>query len=118
MEMFTKCGRCGALVETTDEILGGMTVKCALCAVTTKVGSNDVVVRDGCETTVLCPDCMEKLRAWLAGEPEEPQGQEEEAGQGADGDCTGNTCAEFALEDFRRRCEALGIDLWGEADAE
>ena len=74
MEMFIKCDRCGALVETTNEILGGMSVKCAPCAVTTKVSSNDVlVVRDGCETTVLCPDCMERLKEWLASEPKEPQ---------------------------------------------
>ena len=65
--MFVKCDRCGALVETTDEMLGGMTVKCAPCAVTTKVGSNDVVVMGGCEHTVLCPDCMEQLKAWLDG---------------------------------------------------
>ena len=67
MELMARCERCGALVETTDEILGGMAVKCAPCAVTTKVGSNDVVVRDGCEATVLCPDCMEQLKAWLDG---------------------------------------------------
>ena len=67
-------------METTDEILGGMAVKCAPCAATTKVGSNDVVVRDGCETTVLCPDCMEQLKEWLASEPEEPQ----EAGDSAE----------------------------------
>lgn len=29
----------------------------------------------------------------------------------------GKTCAEFALEDIHRRCEALGIDLDGDADA-
>lgn len=169
MEMFVKCDRCGALVETTDEILGGMSVKCAPCAVTTKVGSNDVVVvRDGCEHTVLCPDCMGQLKEWLAGKPEEPQVREE-PGQSADGDSAerlaedmtktvvrimadksdgvdsaachyfghsgvpcvddsgvpcrayniiGKTCARFALDDIHRRCEALGIDLGGEADAE
>ena len=95
MEMFTKCGRCGALVETTDEILGGMAVKCAPCAVTTKVSSNDVVVRDGCETTVLCHDCMEQLKAWLACEPEKPQGQEE-AGQSSDGDSAERLAADLA----------------------
>lgn len=94
MEMFTKCGRCGALVETTNEILGGMSVKCAPCAATTKVGSNDVVVRDGCETTVLCHDCMSKLKAWLSGGPEDTQGQEE-PGQSADDDSAERLAADL-----------------------
>ena len=85
MELMTRCGRCGALVGTTSERLGGGVVHYAPCAVTTKISSNDVVVRDGCEYTVLCPDCMEGLKAWLAGEPQEPQGQEK-AEEGVGGD--------------------------------
>ena len=85
MELMTRCGRCGALVGTTSERLSGGVVHYAPCAVATKISSNDVVVRDGCEYTVLCPDCMEGLKAWLAGEPQEPQGQEKaEGGVGGD----------------------------------
>jgi hypothetical protein len=161
MEMFVKCDRCGALVETTDEILGGMSVKCAPCAATTKVGSNDVVARDGCETTVLCQNCIKQLKKWLAGEPEKPQEAEDSAerlaadmaralactpedccgirvaceyfGHGGNTDCRDREsslygdkcpasgflldCCETMCTSIRRRCTALGIDLWGEADA-
>lgn len=73
MEVLTKCGRCGALVETTSERLSSGVVHYAPCAVTTKISSNDVVVRDGCEYMVLCHDCMEQLKEWLEGESQEPQ---------------------------------------------
>lgn len=112
MEMFVKCDRCGALVETTDEILGGMTVKCAPCAVTTKVGSNAIVVRDGCEATVLCPDCMEQLKEWLAGEPEKPQGQEE-AGQSSDGDSVERLAADMAKAVARTMDDAAACHYFG-----
>lgn len=156
MEVLTMCGRCGALVETTSERFSNGTVYYAPCAATTVLSSDNVVSRDGCEVTVLCPDCMEGLKQWLAGEPQKPQ----EAGDSVErltadmarvaaamtdeGDstachyfgrsvvpctepggttcpaygCTGMTCAEFALEDFRRRCKALGIDLEEGEDAE
>lgn len=155
MELMTRCGRCGALVETTSERLSSGVVHYAPCAVATKISSNNVVVRDGCEYTVLCPDCMEQLKEWLAGESQEPQEAADSAERLAadmarvvaamadDGDsmachyfgrnvvpctefggttcpaygCTGKTCAEFALEDFRRRCRALGIDLEEDEDA-
>lgn len=80
MEVLTKCGRCGALVETTSERLSSGVVHFAPCAVTTKISSNDVVVRDGCEYTVLCPDCMDQLKAWLAGESQEQQEAADSAG--------------------------------------
>ena len=76
MEVLPRCGRCGALVETTSERFSNGTVYYAPCAATTVLSSNNVVSRDGCEVTVLCPDCMEQLKAWLAGEPQDPQGQE------------------------------------------
>lgn len=91
----TRCGRCGALVETTSEELSSGVVHFAPCAVTTKISSNDVVYRDGCETTVLCPDCLEQIKAWLAGEPEEPQGQEG-SGQSADGDSAERLATDLA----------------------
>lgn len=75
MQILTKCARCGALVETTSVsgIVDNKRVYYAPCAVVTKVSSNNTVVRDGCEYTVLCPDCMEQLKAWLSGESQEPQ---------------------------------------------
>ena len=79
MELLTRCGRCGALMETTSERFSNGTVYYAPCAATTVLSSNNVVSRDGCEATVLCPDCMEGLKAWLAGESEEPQEPQEAA---------------------------------------
>lgn len=77
MELFTRCGRCGALVGTTSETVGGAVAQCAPCVV--------VADRGGSEYTFLCPDCMTKLKEWLSGGPEDTQGREE-AGQGSDGD--------------------------------
>lgn len=65
MELFTRCDRCGELVGTSSETVCGAAVQCAPCVVMT--------VRDGSEYTVLCPDCMAKLKSWLTGGPEEPQ---------------------------------------------
>ena len=65
MELFTRCGRCGALVGTTSETVGGASAQCAPCVVAAD--------RGGSEYTVLCPDCMSKLKSWLGGVPEEPQ---------------------------------------------
>lgn len=65
MELFTRCGRCGALVGTTSETVGGASAQCAPCVVAAD--------RGGSEYTVLCPDCMSKLKSWLGGVPEETQ---------------------------------------------
>lgn len=65
MGLFTRCGRCGALVGTTSETVGGASAQCAPCVVAAD--------RGGSEYTVLCPDCMSKLKSWLGGVPEEPQ---------------------------------------------
>ena len=80
MELLARCGRCGALMETTSERFSNGTVYYAPCAATTVLSSNDVPVRDGCEYTVLCPDCREGLKAWLAGEFEGPQEAADSAG--------------------------------------
>lgn len=168
MELMARCGRCGALVEASSKKRGDGTITYYTpCAVVTEVSSNDVLVRDGSEYTVLCPDCVGQLKAWLAGEPEEPQGQEE-AGQSSDGgsaerlaadlarasidglrygicqiiackyfghggmnpclsggvchaygDGTGGSesCCRAMLDDVRRRCKELGIDLKEDEDA-
>lgn len=156
MEFMARCDRCGALVEASSRKRGdGMITYYTPCAVVTEVSSNDVPVRDGCEYTVLCPDCVGQLKEWLAEAPKDKKGQvDESAGEDSverliddmarvaaamadEGDsvacsyfgrnvmpCTefdgtacpaycliGKTCAEFALEDFRRRCKALGIGM-------
>lgn len=87
MELFTRCGRCGALVGTTSETVGWASAQCVPCVVASD--------RCGSEYTVLCPDCMSKLKAWLSGGPEDPQGQEE-ACQGSDGDSAGSLAADLA----------------------
>ena len=112
MEFLTRCGRCGALVETTSERFSNGTVYYAPCAATTVLSSNNVVSRDGCEYTVLCPDCMEGLKAWLADEPQ-PQGQEG-AGEGVGGDSWERLRADVAkpgcCEYFQGRSDVEACD--------
>lgn len=80
MEFMARCGRCGALVEASSRKRGdGAITYYTPCAVVTQVSSNDVPVRDGCEYTVLCPDCMGQLEAWLAGGQDGPQEVDESA---------------------------------------
>lgn len=148
MELFTRCGRCGALVGTTSETFGGASAQCVPCVVASD--------RGGSEYTVLCPDCMSKLKSWLEGVPEEPQDASDSAERlaadlvsavenvtatgfcrqqlacgyfGHRGDVTchvwrlpsyrgecpayggDSPCSESMLDDVRRRCKNLGIDL-------
>ena len=96
MEVLTKCGRCGALVETRKTMFAdGTSAYYAPCAAVTEISSNNTLVRDGCETTVLCPDCMEVLKGWLACESQEAQGQEK-ADQSADVDSVERLAADMA----------------------
>lgn len=96
MEVLTRCERCGALVETRNaKFADGTAAYYAPCAAVTEISSNNTLVRDGCETTALCPDCMEVLRGWLAGEPQKPQGQEK-ADQSADVDSVERLAADMA----------------------
>ena len=99
MEVLTKCGRCGALVETRKTKFGDGTVAYyAPCAAVTEISSNNTLVREGCEVTPLCPDCMEQLKAWLAGESE---GQQE-----ADG-IAENESGESLVRDMARALDFL-----------
>lgn len=154
MEMFVKCGRCGALVGTTSETVGGAAAQCAPCVVAAD--------RGGSEYTVLCPDCMSKLKSWLDGVSEEPQEASDSVerlaadmaralactpedccgirvaceyfGHGGNTDCRNRESSRYGDEcpasgymsdcwdtmcaSIRRRCNALGVDLGDEADAE
>lgn len=148
MEFFTRCGRCGALVGTTSETVGGASAQCAPCVVASD--------RGGSEYTVLCPGCMSKLKSWLEGVSEEPQDASDSAERlaadlvsavenvtatgfcrqqlacgyfGHSGDITchvwrlpsyrgecpayggDSPCSESMLDDVRRRCKNLGIDM-------
>lgn len=165
MEFMARCGRCGALVEAERRTVNCEPVYYVPCAVAARVRDDDRVVTSGCEYTVLCPDCVEQLKEWLAEAPQE----QEKAGQSADcdslerladdvasafvdgmrygicqmiackyfghggfmgcnsgspcrayGDGTGGSesCYRAMLDDVRRRCTALGIDLGEDSDAE
>ena len=166
MELMARCERCGALVGPCDarKTAGGTRVRFWAAATTCTVDADGGMALDLGGATVLCPDCMERLKAWLAEEPEGPQetdgiADNDSVGKlaadmakiairtmasGEDGAGTaachyfghsgvpcvdasgvpcraytivGKTCAQFALDDVRRRCESLGIDLEEDADA-
>jgi len=75
MELFTKCNRCGALMRPCDakETAGGTRMRFWAAATTCTVDTDGGMALDLGGATVLCPDCMAQLKAWLASEPEEPQ---------------------------------------------
>ena len=90
MEFLARCSRCGALVETSSSKFDDWKiVYYTPCTAVTKVS------RSVNDYTALCPDCMEQLKAWLACEPEEPQGQEK-ADQSADVDSVERLAADMA----------------------
>ena len=74
MDLMTRCERCGKLVETEGFSMGVWADFRAVPAVA--IGTLDL---EDCfhETQTaamaLCPDCAEKLKAWLAGKPEAPE---------------------------------------------
>ena len=75
MQILTKCGRCGALVEPRQMPTArrGETVWLWSAAAICTVDTSGTVAMDFADTTVLCPDCLARFKAWLAGESEEPQ---------------------------------------------
>ena len=97
MQILTKCARCGALVEPNQmpSVLRGTNALFWRAATTCNVDASGTIAMDFVSTSVLCPDCMAQLKAWLDGESEEPQGQEE-AGQSADGDSVERLAASMA----------------------
>lgn len=75
MQILTKCGRCGALVEPNQmpSVLRGTNALFWRAATTCNVDASGTIAMDFADTTALCPDCIGQLKGWLAGEPEEPQ---------------------------------------------
>lgn len=84
MEVFAKCARCGATVGPCDakETARGTRMRFWAAATTCTVDADGGMALDLGGATVLCPDCMEGLKQWLAGQPQEPQG----AADSAEGD--------------------------------
>lgn len=116
MEFMARCERCGALVEASSNKWGDGTITYYTpCAVVTQVSSNDVPVRDGCEYTVLCPDCVGQLKEWLAEAPEDKKGQVDES---ADGDSVERLAADIVKAiDSGMRCgvcqQAIACEYFG-----
>ena len=74
MDLMTRCERCGKLVETKKFSMGLWDSYCAVPAAA--IGTLDTegdFHKTGDTTVALCPDCIEKLKAWLAGGQDEPQ---------------------------------------------
>lgn len=81
MDLMTRCERCGKLVETEKFSIGLWGSYCAVPAAT--IGTLDTegdFHKTEDATVALCPDCIEKLKAWLAGGQDEPQEADESAG--------------------------------------
>lgn len=143
MELMARCGKCGALVEASSKKRGDGTITYYTpCAVVTEVSSNDVLVRDGGEYTVLCPDCVGQLKAWLDG----GQTKDPSIAEGIIRDmyaalmarphrkqaceylskrnpfmcarCMEDPiqCVGEMFKEIRRRCAEIGIDLAGDGD--
>lgn len=93
MEVLTRCGRCGALVETRC-VDGGFARKVYLApyVMTGEVSSDGVApVGDG-DAVILCPDCMQQYEDWLVEAP----GERQEAGQSPNGDSVERLSADLA----------------------
>lgn len=144
MELMARCGRCGALVKARGRRLyDGTVAYYTPCAAVTEASSNDMVARHACEFTVLCPDCIGQLKAWLAGgqtkdlsiagdiirdmyaalgaKPRRQQACEYLSGRDpvTCARCAEDPaqCVDEMFKEIRCRCAEIGIDLKEEADA-
>lgn len=138
-----RCGRCGALVKTRRrQFADGTIAYYTPCAAVTEASSNDMVTRDSCEFTVLCPDCMGQLNKWLAGgqtkdlsiagdvimdmyaalgaKPHRQQACEYLTGRDpvTCARCVEDPkqCVDEMFKDIRDRCAEIGIDLAGDGN--
>ena len=128
MELFTKCNRCGALMQARC-VDNGFARKTHLvpCVMTCEMSSDDVTPFGDSEAVALCPDCMEGLKRWLAGDDNDSLGKliddmERAAaaracactylGKCEDDECDGcpalgERCYVFVFNDIARRMHAL-----------
>ena len=97
MDVFAKCARCGATVPPCNakETEEGTRVRFWAAVTTCTVDTDGGMALDLGGAEVLCPDCMMKLKEWISGGPEDPQGQEE-AGQSYDGDSAERLATDLA----------------------
>ena len=143
MEFMARCGRCGALVKTRRrQFADGTIAYYTPCAAVTEASSNDMVTRDSCEFTVLCPDCVGQLNKWLAGgqtkdlsiagdvimdmyaalgaKPHRQQACEYLTGRDpvTCARCVEDPkqCVDEMFKDIRDRCAEIGIDLAGDGN--
>lgn len=93
MEVLTRCGRCGALVETRCVDSGfARKVYLAPYVMTGEVSSDGVApVGDG-DAVILCPDCMQQYEDWLVEAPGERHGP----GKSPDGDSVDRLAEDLA----------------------
>lgn len=146
MQILTRCARCGALVEPRQMPTArrGETVWLWSAVATCSVGTSGAVAMDFVSTSVLCPDCMAQLKAWLDG----GQTKDPSIAEGIIGDMYAalmarphrkqaceylsernpfmcarcmedpKQCVGEMFKDIRRRCAEIGIDLAGDGDDE
>lgn len=145
MQILTRCARCGALVEPCQmpSRTRGATVWSWSAVATCNVAASGTVAMDFASTSVLCPDCIGQLKAWLAGGQTEDLSIAEDiirdmyAALGAKphrkqacvylsernpfmcARCMEDPkqCVDEMFKDIRWRCAEIGIDLKEEADA-
>lgn len=146
MQILTKCGRCGALVEPNQmpSVLRGTNALFWRAVTTCNVDASGSIAMDFADSTVLCPDCIEQLKAWLAGgqtkdlsivediirdmyaalgaKPHRQQACEylSERNPVMCARCMEDPkqCVGEMFKDIRRRCAEIGIDLAGDGDDE
>lgn len=109
MEMFVKCARCGAIVRPCDakETAGGTCMRFWAAVTTCTVDTDGGMALDLGGAAVLCPDCMEQLKEWLAEAPQE----QEKADRSADDDSVERLAADMTKTVVRTMADKSdGVD--------
>ena len=145
MQILTRCARCGALVELCQTSSGtcAEAVQLWSAAATCNADTSVTVAVDFASMSVLCPDCIGQLKAWLAlGQTEDlsiaeniirdmyaalsVKPRRKQACKYLSGidpvtcaRCVEDPaqCVDEMFEDIRCRCSEIGIDLEGDEDA-
>ena len=145
MQILTKCGRCGALVEPNQmpSVLRGTNALFWRAVTTCNVDASGSIAMDFADSTVLCPDCVAQLNKWLAGgqtkdlsiagdiimdmyaalgaQPQREQACEYTTARRYEkcSECSFDPrqCVDDMFGDIRSRCAEIGIDLEEDEDA-